>query len=110
MTSLETKLREDTYQNVTATKQKEFIEDAKSFGLVNGVTTGSLEARRGLASFFPFTAGRSVDNQRYAGILEYVNRVNGLSSRIEGIFIKLDVTSRTQAVAMGIESGVLTTT
>ncbi|GIW54790.1 MAG: hypothetical protein KatS3mg082_1194 [Nitrospiraceae bacterium] len=158
MTSLETQVWEHTYQNVTSTKQKEFIEDAKSFGLVNGVTTGSLEARRGLASFFSFAGGESGDNQRYAGILEYIihhlhqalvknapnpayNRVNGLSSRelavlnwmkdgktnweiarilgvtertvrfhIESIFIKLDVTSRTQAVALAVESGILTAT
>ncbi|MGQ0812573.1 MAG: helix-turn-helix transcriptional regulator [Nitrospiraceae bacterium] len=98
LSTFKTQVWTQTYEGATSGKQKEFIEEARSFGLLNGITTGLLEARRGYASFFSFAGGESADKLRYQGVLEYVtpllhramlnnvgtplhNRVKGLSSR-----------------------------
>ncbi|MER3422242.1 MAG: hypothetical protein C4293_02435, partial [Nitrospiraceae bacterium] len=62
----------ENYENANSKKQQEFIEEAKSFGLANGITAGLDEPNQGLASFFSFSGGEFVDHQHYAGILEYL--------------------------------------
>jgi DNA-binding CsgD family transcriptional regulator len=151
-----TQVWSNSYKTATCKREKEFIEEAKSFGLASGITSGSYDARRSIGSFFSFAGGSVEENRHYAGILECLsyylhhvlvksapsyayNYVNGLSARemtvlnwmkrgktnweisrilgisertirfhVESIFNKLDVTSRTQAVAIAMEHGLLT--
>jgi DNA-binding CsgD family transcriptional regulator len=153
LSTFKTQVWEQTYKNTSSSKQCEFIEEARSYGLTHGMTTGLLERSRKFASFFSFAGGDPDDTQRYKGLVEYLiphlhrvlianthtplsNRVKGLSPRettvlmwmkhgktnweisrilgvsertvrfhVEGIFLKLDVSSRTQAVAFAMEQG-----
>ena len=146
----------DAYKEANTKREMEFIEHAKSFGLVDGVTTGALDQNRGIATLFSFAGGIAGEGNRYSGVLEYMvhhlhhalvknalaptlNRVSRLSPRelsvlnwmrmgktnwetsrilgvtertvrfhVESIFNKLDVTSRTQAVALAMENALLT--
>ncbi|HKR78191.1 MAG TPA: LuxR C-terminal-related transcriptional regulator [Nitrospira sp.] len=155
LSSFKTQTWEQTYKKTSTPRQCEFIEEARSYGLTNGMTTGLLEHSRRFASFFSFAGGDPDDVHRYKGLVEYLipylhrvlianihtplpNRVKGLSRRetsvlmwmkqgktnweisrilgvsertvrfhVEGIFVKLDVSSRTQAVACAIEQGLL---
>lgn len=156
--TFQTQIWTNTYRQSFSKKEKEFIEHARSFGLVNGITAGSLDKKRGLCSFVSFASQSSNTplHQNYIGILEYIvhrlhytlikntptttnsasnilstrelsvlqwmtqgktnweiSRILGVSERtirfhVEGIFCKLDVTSRSHAVAMGIENRMLT--
>ena len=151
-----TQIWEHTYESVHSRKQLEFIEEAKSYALTNGITTGAVQPNGRLATFFSFAGGEADDHPRYAGVLKYlgnhlhdalvrnnpppalnyskglspreltvlswmrlgktnweISRIIGVTERtvrfhVESIFIKLDVTSRTQAVAMAMETGLLT--
>jgi DNA-binding CsgD family transcriptional regulator len=151
--TFKTQVWEQTYNDITSPKQLEFVEEARSYGLTHGITTGMIERGRGFASFFSFAGGDSENTSRYKELLEYLlpflhrtlmanthtpqaNRVKGLSPRemlvlewmkqgktnweisriigvsertvrfhVESIFMKLDVGSRTQAVAFAIEHG-----
>ena len=153
LSTFKTQIWEQTYKKTSSPKQCEFIEEARSYGLTHGITTGLLERNRRFASFFSFAGGDPGDTQRYKGLVEYLipylhrvlianthtplsNRVKGLSPRettvliwmkqgktnweisrilgvsertvrfhVEGIFAKLDVSSRTQAVAFAMEQG-----
>lgn len=153
LSTFQTQIWEQTYKKTSSPKQCEFIEEARSYGLMHGLTTGLSERGRRFASFFSFAGGDPRDTQRYKGLVEYLipylhrvlianthtplsNRVKGLSPReitvlmwmkqgktnweisrilgvsertvrfhVEGIFAKLDVSSRTQAVAFAIEQG-----
>ena len=153
LSTFRTQIWEQTYQKTSSPKQCEFIEEARSYGLTHGITTGLLAQSRRFASFFSFAGGDPGDTQRYKGLVEYLipylhrvliantqtplsNRVKGLSPRettvlmwmkqgktnweisrilgvsertvrfhVEGIFVKLDVSSRTQAVAFAMEQG-----
>lgn len=155
LSTFETQTWEQAYRKTSSTKQCEFIEEARSYGLTNGMTTGLLEQSRRYASFFSFAGGDPEDVRRYKALVEYLipyfhrvlidnihtplpNRVKGLSPRettvlmwmkhgktnweisrilgvsertvrfhVEGIFVKLDVSSRTQAVACAMEQGLL---
>jgi len=146
-----------TYSIARSRKQLEFIEEARSFGLTHGLTTGILERNRGLATFFSFAGGDANGTTRYKGLLEYLTpylhrvlvannptplsdqakdlspremmvllwmkegktnweiaRIVGVTERtvrfhVEGIFMKLDASSRTQAVAIAMEYGLLST-
>ena len=157
LSSFKTQVWKQTYGRISSPKQLEFIEEARSFGLTHGITTGMLERERGFATFFSFAGGDPNGTQRFAGLLEYLvpslhrvlmanthtplsNRVKGLSPReqtvllwmkegktnweiarivgvtertvrfhVEGIFTKLDASSRTQAVAVAMEHGLLPT-
>lgn len=157
LSSLKTQVWEQTYDSANSPKQLEFIEEARSFGLTHGITTGMLAQNPEFATFFSFAGGEARNTHRYAGLLEYLlpslhrvlianthtplsNRVKGLSPRevtvllwmkqgktnweisrilgvsertvrfhVEGIFMKLDVSSRTQAVAVAMEHGLLST-
>jgi DNA-binding CsgD family transcriptional regulator len=156
LNTFRTQVWSNSYKTAICKKEKEFIEEAKSFGLSNGITSGTYDARRSIGSFFSFAGGSIEDNRHYAGVLECLshylhtvlvksapsyayNYVNGLSARemtvlnwmkrgktnweisrilgisertirfhVESIFNKLDVTSRTQAVAIAMEHGLLT--
>ncbi len=153
LSTFETQVWEQAYESATSAKQLEFIEEARSYGLTHGITTGMFEQQRRFASFFSFAGGDADNTIRYKGLLEYLlptlhrivianvntprtNRVKGLSPRelmvlewmkqgktnweisriigvsertvrfhVESIFMKLDVGSRTQAVALAIEQG-----
>lgn len=155
LSSFNTQVWKQTYDKASSPKQLEFIEEARSFGLTHGITTGLREPNRRFATFFSFAGGDADHIKRYAGLLEYLlpylhpvlianthtplsNRVKGLSPRettvllwmkegktnweiarivgvtertvrfhVESIFVKLDVGSRTQAVAVAIEHGLL---
>ncbi len=144
-----------TYSTARSRKQLEFIEEARSFGLTHGITTGLLDHKRGFATFFSFAGGDARGTARYRGLLEYLapylhrvlmagthtsmpERGKGLSPRemtvllwmkegktnweiarivgvtertvrfhVESIFTKLDASSRTQAVAVAMEHGLL---
>jgi DNA-binding CsgD family transcriptional regulator len=157
LSSFKTQVWKQTYGKINSPKQLEFIEEARSFGLTHGITTGMLERDRGFATFFSFAGGDPNGTQRFSGLLEYLvpslhrvlmanthtpifNRVKGLSPReqtvllwmkegktnweiarivgvtertvrfhVEGIFSKLDASSRTQAVAVAMEHGLLPT-
>lgn len=154
--TVRTQVWSNAFKAASSKREKEFIEEAKSYGLTNGITTGRFEPKRGIASFFSFAGGAIDDNHHYAPALRCIadylhhslmkttsspafNCINGLSPRelsvlnwikhgktnweisrilgvsertvrfhVEGIFSKLDVTSRTQAVAMAMENGLLT--
>jgi len=153
LSTFQTQVWEQTYKGASSPKQLEFVEEARSYGLTHGLTTGMLEPGRNFASFFSFAGGEPDHIVRYKKLLEYLlphlhrilianvhtppaNRVKGLSARelmvlewmkqgktnweisriigvsertvrfhVEGIFMKLDVGSRTQAVACAIEQG-----
>ena len=148
---------EQTYSMASSRKQLEFVEEARSFGLTNGITTGLLEQSRGLATFFSFAGGDAKGTARFRGLIDYLipnlhralikntptplsGQAKGLSSReltvllwmkegktnweiarivgvtertvrfhVEGIFMKLDANSRTQAVAIAMEHGLFPT-
>lgn len=145
-----------TYQSMASEKELEFIATARRFGLGDGITTGSVDRKCGLATFCSFASDKTVDGERFIPLVEYLgyhihmallrtaprtvtetNRcVKGLSPRevtilnwmkngktnweiskiigvsertvrfhIENLFGKLEVTSRSQAVATAIEHG-----
>jgi LuxR family transcriptional regulator, quorum-sensing system regulator CviR len=154
--SQRTQVWSQVYANVKTEKEKEFIQAAASFGLSDGVTTGSLDPSCGVASFFAFAGGEPAEHARYVKFLDYLGQhlhlallrsasktshstdkcVTTLSPRevtilnwmkygktnweiaqiigvtertvrfhIESIFSKLDVYSRTQAVAVAVQHG-----
>ncbi|BCA55734.1 Transcriptional regulator [Nitrospira sp. KM1] len=155
LTSCETQVWTQTYSGKSSARQMEFIEEARSYGLTHGLTTGMRERTGRYATFFSFAGGDAASTIRYKSLLEYLipylhrimianintpvsNRVKGLSPRemtvlmwmkqgktnweisriigvsertvrfhVESIFMKLDVNSRTQAVAFAIENGLL---
>lgn len=158
LSNFQTQAWEQTYKSATSLKQLEFMEEARSYGLTHGITTGMPELSRNFASFFSFAGGDPIHTLRYKKLLEYLlpylhrilianvhtptaNRVKGLSPRelmvlewmkqgktnweisriigvsertvrfhVESIFMKLDVGSRTQAVACAIEQGLFPNT
>lgn len=144
------------YAKVKTEKGKEFLEAAAAYGLVDGVTTGSLDSSCGVATFFAFAGKKPVEDDRYVSILSYlgqhlhlallrsasksststdncvaslsprevtilnwikdgktngeIGQIIGLTERtvrfhVESIFAKLDVSSRTQAVAVAVQHG-----
>jgi DNA-binding CsgD family transcriptional regulator len=155
LSTFQTQTWKQTYSTANSPKQFEFIEEARSYGLTHGITTGMLAPDRKFATFFSFAGGDEAGTKRFSRLLEYLlpslhrvlianthtplsNRIKGLSSRemtvllwmkegktnweiarivgvtertvrfhIEGIFTKLDVSSRTQAVAVAMEHGLL---
>ncbi len=155
LSTFKTQIWEQAYRNTTSEKQRQFVEEARAYGLTHGITTGMLERGKGFASFFSFAGGDLRGTLRYQKLLEYLlpylhrvlmanthtpisNRVKGLSPRemsvlmwmrqgktnweisrilgvsertirfhVESIFMKLDVSSRTQAVAFALERGLL---
>ena len=144
------------YANVTSEREKEFVETATSFGLVDGVTAGSLDPSCGVATFFAFAGGDAAEHGRYVKLLDYlgqhlhwallrvssksspsadmcvttlsprevtilnwikngktnweISQIIGITERtirfhVENIFSKLDVSSRSQAVAFAVQHG-----
>lgn len=154
--SFRTQTWTNCYNTAVSWKGKAFVEEAKSFGLGDGITTGTFDSNRSVGSFFSFAGGMTKDNQRYARVLEFfghhfhralinavpspsyagtahlsprelsvltwvkngktnweISRILGVSERtvrfhVSSIFSKLDVTSRTQAVVLAVENGLLT--
>ncbi len=151
-----TQVWKHTYRQATTKEELDFIETAKGFGLIDGVTTGSVDPACGLASFCSFAGGEDLDAERYVQLVEYLGhhlhlalmrteprhtyvldrcvkklsvreltilnwmkngktnweiaQILGVTERtirfhVESIFSKLDVTSRSQAVATAIEHG-----
>lgn len=155
VSSFQTQVWEQTYEGARSPKQLAFIEEARSFGLTHGITTGMAERTKSFATFFSFAGGDRRGATRYKDLLQYLlpylhrvliantgtplsNRVKGLSPReaavlvwmkqgktnweisrilgisertirfhVESIFSKLDVSSRTQAVAYAMEHGLV---
>lgn len=148
---------EQTYSQASSQKQLEFIEEARSFGLTHGITTGMLDRKRGYGTFFSFAGGEANNTKRYVKFVEYllphlhrilianthttmpnhtkslspremtvllwmkegktnweIARIVGVTERtvrfhVESIFMKLDASSRTQAVAVALEHKLLPT-
>ncbi|GKS65385.1 hypothetical protein YTPLAS72_26890 [Nitrospira sp.] len=147
---------QETYQNMSSEKEREFIATAHQFGLRDGITTGSVDEACGVATFCSFASEESLDAKRLVPLVEYlgyyihmallkatpkaapqtdrcvkelssrevtilnwmkngktnweIGKILGVSERtvrfhIESIFSKLQVTSRSQAVATAIEHG-----
>jgi DNA-binding CsgD family transcriptional regulator len=145
-----------TFQQAASKEEREFIDAAKGFGLVDGVTTGSVDPACRLASFCSFAGGEGVDAEQYSQLVAYfghhlhlallrtarkdapqmdtcvkalsprevtilnwmkngktnweIAKILGVTERtvrfhVESIFNKLDVTSRSQAVATAMEHG-----
>lgn len=148
-----------TYREVTSEKEKEFIQAAAEFGLVDGITTGSADPACGMSTFCSFAGDDSLDTERYFKLVEYLGyhfhlalmrtgprhsgvldrcvkqlsvreltilnwmkngktnweiaKILNISERtvrfhVESIFSKLDVTSRSHAVATAMEHGLPT--
>jgi LuxR family transcriptional regulator, quorum-sensing system regulator CviR len=147
---------ETTYQNTCSDKQREFMAEAKEFGLTDGITTGSMDPACGVGTFCSFASAERVDAKRYVPLVEYfgyhvhlallrtapkssqpvapcvkelslremtilnwvkngktnweIAKIVGVTERtvrfhVESIFSKLDVTSRSHAVATAIAHG-----
>ncbi|MDH4328789.1 MAG: LuxR family transcriptional regulator, partial [Nitrospira sp.] len=153
--SLPTLIWRRTFAAVTSSKQREFIEEASSFGLASGITTAQFDRKRGIATFFSFAGIDESGTMRYQPLIEYLvphfhrvlattttvplsDETKGLSPReitvllwmkegksnweiahiigirertvrfhVESIFVKLNACSRTQAVAVAMEHGLL---
>jgi DNA-binding CsgD family transcriptional regulator len=70
--TFQTQTWKQTYSTVNSRKQLEFIEEARSFGLTNGITTGALDRNKGFATFFSFAGGDAEGTARYRELLEYL--------------------------------------
>ena len=145
----------NTYEGVKQRKQQSFIEEARAFGLTNGVTVS--QHAQNMVSFFSFAGDCEEDNRRFLPVIQYllehvhevlfeyrpvantpltaplspreitvlnwmklgktngeIAMIIGISERTvrfhaERIYVKLDVTSRAQAVACAMEQGLLST-
>lgn len=147
---------QEIYRGVTSEKQREFVDTAQEFGLVDGITTGSADPACKTATFCSFASSDHIDASRYVPLVEYfgyhihlallrtapstahltdqcvkqltlreltilnwvkngktnweIAQIMGVTERtirfhVESIFSKLNVTSRSQAVATAIEHG-----
>jgi len=67
-----TQIWAETYQRATTLPEKQFISQAHSFGLSQGVTAGILSEEQGAASLFSFAGPSMADNPRHAAVLEYL--------------------------------------
>ena len=156
MKSNQTQMWSQVYANVTSEREKEFVEAATSFGLTDGVTTGSLDPVCGVATYFAFAGGDTAEHPRFVKFVDYIgqhlhwallraasktfpttdtcvttlsprevtilnwiksgktnweiSQIIGITERtirfhVESIFGKLDVSSRTQAVAVAVQHG-----
>jgi len=63
---------ERTFSAANSRKQLEFIEEARSFGLTHGLTTGIIDQKRRCGSFFSFAGGDAKGTPRYKELLEYM--------------------------------------
>ena len=70
--TFQTQTWKQTYSTVNSRRQLEFIEEARSFGLTNGITTGAFDREKGLGTFFSFAGGDAKGTVRYRGLLEYL--------------------------------------
>lgn len=154
-----TQIWKHTYREATSEKEKEFIQAAAEFGLVDGITTGSADPACGMSTFCSFAGDNSLETERYFQLVEYLGyhfhlalmrtgprhsgvldrcvkqlsvreltilnwmkngktnweiaKILNISERtvrfhVESIFSKLDVTSRSHAVATAMEHGLPT--
>lgn len=65
-----TQLWSDTYAGITTKEEQQFIEDARSFGLHEGITLGHLNKRKLLGSLFSFSGNGLGQQARHRLILE----------------------------------------
>lgn len=63
---------QEVYASVTSEKQKEFVEAACVFGLVDGITTGSVDPACKVVSFCSFASSKQIDASRYVPLVEYL--------------------------------------
>lgn len=66
----QTQLWSETYAHVTTKEEQQFIEDARSFGLHEGITLGHLNKRKLLGSLFSFSGNGLGKQARHQLILE----------------------------------------
>lgn len=62
----------ETYDQVTSSREMQFIEHANSFGLYQGVTVGVVSEQEGAASLFSFAGPSMAENSRHSAVLEYL--------------------------------------
>jgi DNA-binding CsgD family transcriptional regulator len=63
---------QDVYASGTSEKHKEFVEAASEFGLVDGITTGTVDPACKVASFFSVASSKEIDASRYVPLVEYL--------------------------------------
>ncbi|NKB81107.1 MAG: hypothetical protein GKS05_04290 [Nitrospirales bacterium] len=67
-----TQVWQKTFQNVTEPKALHFIQEAKSFGLSQGITLGIFDHRLKLGSFFSFCGPLMARNKYHTILLEFL--------------------------------------
>lgn len=67
-----TQLWSETFANATSKLELAFIEDARAFGLGQGITIGQLNKRKLLGSLFSFSGEEMGSHKRHQMLLKYV--------------------------------------
>jgi DNA-binding CsgD family transcriptional regulator len=72
------KSQQTTVWNHTITKQnmvieQEFMEEARGYGIANGIIGGTIDPRSGRISFVAFAGGAGKDNLRYKDVADYIS-------------------------------------
>ena len=67
-----TQIWSDTFRRISSAREKCFVENAKSFGLSEGITLGGVCPRHGIRSLFSFAGREMADSGRHAALLEYL--------------------------------------
>jgi DNA-binding CsgD family transcriptional regulator len=70
--------QQTTVWNHTITKQnkvieQEFMEEARGYGIANGIIGGTIDPRSGRISFVAFAGGADKDNLRYKDVADYIS-------------------------------------
>jgi hypothetical protein len=70
--------QQTTVWNHTITKQnmvieQEFMEEARGYGVANGIIGGTIDPRSGRISFVAFAGGADKDNLRYKDVADYIS-------------------------------------
>jgi LuxR family transcriptional regulator len=70
--------QQTTVWNHTITKQsmvieQEFMEEARGYGVANGIIGGTIDPRSGRISFVAFAGGTDKDNFRYKDMADYIS-------------------------------------
>lgn len=72
------KSQQTTVLNHEITKQsmvieQEFMEEARGYGIANGIIGGTIDPRSGRISFVAFAGGADKDNLRYRAVADYIS-------------------------------------
>jgi DNA-binding CsgD family transcriptional regulator len=60
-----------TKQNMVI--EQEFMEEARGYGVANGIIGGTIDSRSGRISFVAFAGGADKDNLRYKDVADYIS-------------------------------------